>query len=107
MSLDAQDGARLRRIEFGLTRDDPSFVARIRSWRPEPGVPPGWTTVPRWAALAFLVGLSTWMLTPVLGTIVLVLAGLGWLWQRAATRACRGPGDAGRGRGFESSRRRR
>ena len=89
MSVGAGDGSRLRRIEDELLRDDPSFVARFRSWGPAdgPGVLPGWSVLPRWIAVIFLVGLTTWLLSPVLGTVVAAVGGLWWLRKRAAARA--------------------
>lgn len=99
MALDAGDGARLRRIEVGLVHDDPLFVARFRSWRPSsgPGVPPGWSVLPPWVAVVFLIGLTTWMLTPGVGVIVLLVGGLWWLHDRAGARVGAASGERGIG----------
>ncbi len=96
MSVGAGDGARLRRIEDELARDDPSLVAHFRAWRTPEGPPPGWTVLPPWAAAALLVGMTTWMLSPVVGSIVCVALGVGWLRRRAVARArAARPGERG------------
>ncbi len=96
MSVGAGDGARLRRIEDELVRDDPSLVAHFRAWRTPEGPPPGWTVLPPWAAAALLVGMTTWMLSPVVGSIVCVALGVGWLRRRAVARArAARPGERG------------
>jgi hypothetical protein len=100
MSVGAGDGARLRRIEDGLARDDPSLVAHFRSWRSPDGPPPGWSVLPPWVAAVFLFAMTTWMLGPVVGSVVGGALGLQWLRKRSAARAVR-PGGRG------SSRRRR
>ncbi len=87
MSVGPGDGARLRRIEDELVRDDPSLVAHFRSWRTPEGPPAGWSVVPPWAAAVFLVGMTTWMVTPLIGSIVGVALAVRWLGNRSATRA--------------------
>jgi len=98
MSVGAGDEARLRRIESELVQDDPSFVARFRSFPPAdgPGVLPGWSVVPPRVAMAFLVGLATWMLTPVIGAILVVTLAVCVLCRRWEARAC-AVRDPGRG----------
>ena len=90
MALDAGDLARLQRIEAVLAHDDPALVEQLRSWRPSP-LAPGWSVVPLWASLAFLVGFSSWMLSPFVGLTVVVVAGTAWLYVRAARRVDRIP----------------
>ena len=76
MSLDAGDRARLRRIEEELAAADPALVGRFRGWEPL-GVPeaigPGWSVMPAWVLLVFLVGFTTWMAAPVVGAAIAVI----------------------------------
>lgn len=99
MALDAEDRARLRRIESGLNRDDPGLVQQFRAWRPSSGrrpLLPGWSPVPGWALLAFLVAAFSWIVTPGLGVLVITVVGIGVAYRRAAHRIDaphdRGPG---------------
>ena len=89
MALDAEDLARLQRIESGLTNDDPALVRQFRSWRPSSGerpLLPGWSVVPRWVLLVFLVAFFGWVLSPGFGLLVAVIGGGSRLLARAARR---------------------
>ena len=94
MALDAGDRARLERIESGLTHDDPALVQQFRSWRPSSGqrpLLPGWSVVPGWAGLVFLVAFCTWMVSPVLGVLLVVVGAVARLWARSARRVDAAP----------------
>lgn len=75
MALDGRDRARLERIELELASSDPALAARFRRWAP-PRAPralaPGWSVVPGWALVVFLIGFTTWVGAPVLGVFVAV-----------------------------------
>jgi len=100
VALDASDRARLRGIESGLTQDDPVLVKKFRSWRPPSGprpLLPGWSVAPRWMLLVFLVAACTWIVSPVLGALVIVVCGIGRLRARSARAdAQRGTEQVGR-----------
>lgn len=77
MSLDAGDQARLMRIEAELAAADPALARRFRRWKSSGGhevVGPGWSAVPGWALMVFLVGFTTWMVAPAVGSAVAVVA---------------------------------
>jgi len=109
MALDAEDLARLRRIESGLSRDDPALAQQFQAWEPSSGgraLLPGWSAVPTWVLFVFVVAFCTWMVSPVLGVLVVVLGGAGWLLARGKRRAD-SPGHApGGGRVSEAPDRR-
>jgi hypothetical protein len=76
VELDAGDRARLRRIEAELAADDPALVGRFRQWEPASGqeaIGPGWSVVPPWVVLVFLVGFLSWTGAPVVGAAVAVI----------------------------------
>ena len=101
MALDAEDRARLQRIESGLTNDDPALVRQFRSWRPSSGerpLSPGWSVVPRWVLLVFLVAFCGWVLSPGIGVLVALVAGARLLLVRAARRPAAPRGGPGGGR---------
>lgn len=102
MALDAGDRARLREIESGLIRDDPGLAKKFWTWRPSAGGPqpflPGWSVVPPWALLVFVVAICTWMVSPMLGVLV-VLAGIGRMLTLKARPAAPRTGGSGGGRG--------
>jgi hypothetical protein len=96
MALDAGDRARLRQIEAELAAADPALVGRFRQWTPARGqeaIGPGWSVVPPWVALVFLVGFVSWAVAPVAGAAVAVIGCGGivrsrpwrgtWFWSRA------------------------
>lgn len=90
VALDAGDRARLQRIESGLKRDDPGLAQQFRSWRPSSGggpLLPGWSAAPEWMLIVFVVASCTWAVSPVLGVLVAVVAGVGRLLARAGRRA--------------------
>lgn len=103
MALDAGDRARLQRIESGLTRDDPGLAQQFRSWRPPSGgrpLVPGWSVAPEWMLLVFVVATCTWAVSPVLGVLVALVAGVGRLLSRAGRRAGTPKRPTGGGRMF-------
>ena len=71
VSLDAGDRARLRRIEAELAAADPALAQRFRRWKPPSA---GWTVLPAWALLVFVIGFTTWMVAPAVGVVVAVIA---------------------------------
>ena len=90
MALNAEDQARLQRIESSLACTDPALARRFRSWRPPSGqrpTLPGWSAVPGWAMAVFLVGFTWWVLSPVVGVLVVIGFAAFWVHQRAAARA--------------------
>jgi hypothetical protein len=101
VALDAGDRARLREIESRLIHDDPGLARKFWSWRPSSGprpLLPGWSVVPPWALLVFLVAACTWMVSPVLGALVVVAGGIGRIATRARRTAPPHSGDSGGGR---------
>ena len=85
MALDAQDQARLQRIESALVSADPALARRFRSWQPssrQRPLLPGWSSVPSWAAAVFVVAFAGWVLSPVLGVVVVIGIAASCLWQR-------------------------
>jgi hypothetical protein len=102
VALDADDLARLGRIESDLASADPDLARRLRSWRPSAGQDaalPGWSVPPRWVLEVFLVGFACWVLPPALSFIVVAGVASWRLWERAAARrrpasrgVTRGPG---------------
>ena len=91
MGLSAGDRARLGRIEAELAGADPALVARFRRWRPsadDESAPPGWSAVPAWTVLVFLVAFCAWVLAPSVGWLVAIVGAVCWLrWRRAARKA--------------------
>jgi Protein of unknown function (DUF3040) len=78
VALDPAERARLARIETELAGSDPGLVARFRRWRPttESEVTrSGWSTVPVWMLVVFLVGFGSWTVGPWLGGLVVAVAG--------------------------------
>jgi hypothetical protein len=102
VALDAGDRARLRGIESGLIQDDPVLVQQFRTWRPVSGprpLLPGWSVVPGWALLVFVVASCTWTVSPVLGALVVLVGGIARLYARGARKAAAPPRrDPGGGR---------
>ena len=82
VSLDAGDQARLRRIEAELVAADPVLAGRFRRWQPE------FAVVPPWVLVVFLVGFTTWMVSPTVGAVIAVVAAC----RAARHRARRGAG---------------
>lgn len=77
MSLDAGDRARLMRIEAELAAADPALARNFRRWKSSGGhevAGPGWSTMPEWVLVVFLVGFTTWMVAPAVGSAVAVVA---------------------------------
>jgi Protein of unknown function (DUF3040) len=94
VALDAEDQARLSRIESDLASADPALATRLRSWRPsaqQRATPPGWSVAPGWMLAVFLVGFTGWVLSPVVGALVVVGLAACLLWKRVpgAVRAPR------------------
>jgi Protein of unknown function (DUF3040) len=90
MALDAEDLARLRRIESGLTRADPSLAQQFQAWQPSSdgrALLPGWSAIPPWVLFVFIVAFCTWMVSPVLGVLVVVAGGIARQWARGARPA--------------------
>lgn len=102
MALDADDLARLERIESDLASTDPDFARRVRAWRPgaEQRAPtPGWSVLPRWVLEVFLVAFACWVLpVPVSVVVVAVVAGFR-LWGHVAGRVRPPQRNATRGGG--------
>jgi hypothetical protein len=102
VALDADDLARLGRIESDLASADPDLARRLRSWRPaagQEGTLPGWSVPPRWVLEVFVVGFVCWVLAPALGVLVVTGIACWRLCERAAARVrparpgiSRGPG---------------
>jgi Protein of unknown function (DUF3040) len=95
VSLDAGDRARLMRIEAELAAADPALARRFRRWKSSGGhevVAPGWSAVPGWALVVFLVGFTTWMVAPAVGSAVAVVACCGAARRWARNQEAR-PGD--------------
>ena len=93
MSLDAGDRARLMRIEAELAAADPALARRFRRWKSSGGhevVAPGWSSVPGWALVVFLVGFTTWMVAPAVGSAVAVVACCGAARRWARNQESRG-----------------
>jgi len=87
VSLDAGDRARLMRIEAELAAADPALARRFRRWKSSDGLEvagPGWSAVPTWMVVVFLVGFTTWMVAPAVGSAVAVVAccGAARRWAR-------------------------
>jgi hypothetical protein len=100
MALDADDLARLGRIESDLASTDPDFAKRLRSWRPsaeQRASVPGWSVLPRWVLEVFLVGFACWVLPPPVSAVVVAVVVCWRLWTRAAARV--GPPHRGASRG--------
>ena len=79
MALDADDLARLGRIESDLASADPDFARRLRSWRPsaeQRALVPGWSVLPRWVLEVFLVGFAGWVLPVPVSVVVVGLVAL-------------------------------
>jgi Protein of unknown function (DUF3040) len=95
VSLDAGDRARLRRIEAALTAADPRLAGEFRRWKPSSGpapIGPGWTVVPAWVLVVFLLGFTTWMVAPAVGAAVAVYgcARIARRWAQDAHRRRQG-----------------
>ena len=89
MALDADDLARLERIESDLASTDPDFARRVRAWRPgaEQRAPvPGWSVLPRWVLEVFLVAFACWVFPAAMSAVVVAVAVCWRLWTRAAAR---------------------
>ena len=89
MGLSAGDRARLGRIEAELAGADPALVARFRRWGPAADAerpPSGWSAVPAWSVLVFVVAFSAWVVAPFVGWLVAIVAAVHWLLQRRAAR---------------------
>jgi len=89
MALDAEDQARLRRIESDLASGDPAFASRLRSWRPSSrrwALPSGWSEVPGWALAVFLVAFAGWVLSPGVGALIVMAVAGARLWTQAVAR---------------------
>jgi hypothetical protein len=94
VALDAGDRARLRQIEAELAAADPALVGRFRQWKPtrkHEAIGPGWSVVPPWVVLVFLVGFIGWTVAPAAGAAVAV-AGCARIVR---SRLRRGPGRRG------------
>ena len=90
MALDADDLARLGRIESDLASADPDFARRLRSWRPsaeQRALVPGWSVLPRWVLEVFLVGFACWVLPVSVSVVVVALVAGFRLWGHVAGRA--------------------
>jgi Protein of unknown function (DUF3040) len=99
LALHGQDRARLRQIEARLALDDPTFVARLRAWRPPAGrqsAPDEYSTLRSWMVVVFLVGFATWVLAPPVGVLV-GLSGALWMRWTACQRRVTPAGAAGGG----------
>ena len=89
MALDADDLARLERIESDLASADPDFARRVRAWRPgaEQRAPvPGWSVLPRWVLEVFLVAFACWVFPAAVSAVVVAVVVCWRLWTRAAAR---------------------
>ena len=112
MALDAEEQARLSRIESDLASADPAFATRFRAWRPSaqrPGLVPGWSVMPRWVLEVFLVGFAGWVLPVALSGLVVAGIATCRLWHHAANRVRppQRPGTGGNRWGRPPGRRRR
>jgi hypothetical protein len=112
VALDAEDQARLSRIESDLASADPALATCFRSWRPsarQRPTPPGWSVAPGWMMGVFLVGFAGWVVPPALSIVVAVGLVACWLWDRRAgrLRPPQRPGTGGNRRRRSSGRRRR
>jgi hypothetical protein len=76
VDLGSGDDARLGSIEARLTETDPELAARFRQWTPDRRgpLPLGWSAVPAPLFAVFLVGFCTWVVSPALGALVVVVA---------------------------------
>lgn len=74
MDLGSGDDARLGGIEARLTESDPLLAERFRRWAPGRGgsLPEGWSAVPAWSFVVFLVGFCAWVVSPAVGALVAV-----------------------------------
>jgi hypothetical protein len=97
MTLGPRDRDRLMRMEAELADSDPALVARFRrafAWKHAP-VRPDWCVAPPWTLMVFLVGFTTWVVSPVVGTVVAAV----WLGvvlrNRLLVRVQRGQGPGG------------
>ena len=89
MALDADDLARLGRIESDLASADPDFARRLRSWRPsaeQRALVPGWSVLPRWVLEVFLVAFACWVLPPAVSAVVVAVVAGCRLWGHVAGR---------------------
>ena len=105
MALDADDLARLGRIESDLASADPDFARRLRSWRPsaeQRALVPGWSLLPRWVLEVFLVGFAGWVLPVSVSVVVVALVAGFRLWGHVAGRV--GPPQRNATRGGGRSR---
>jgi Protein of unknown function (DUF3040) len=85
VALDPGDRDRLTQIEIELAETDPDLAKRFRRWKSPAGPQVdggGWSVVPPWMLMVFLVGFTSWMVTPVLGCMVAVVAGC-WVARRS------------------------
>jgi hypothetical protein len=110
VALDAEDQARLSRIESDLASADPALATRFRTWRPsaqQRPTPPGWSVAPGGMMGVFLVGFAGWVISPALGAVVAAGIGTCWLWYRWAgrLRPPQRPGTGGNRRRRSSGRR--
>jgi Protein of unknown function (DUF3040) len=97
LALHGEDRARLRQIEARLALDDPTFVARVRAWRPPAGrqsAPDEYSALRPWMVVVFLVGFATWGLAPAVGVVV-GLVGVGWVRWTTGQRRVTPAGAAG------------
>ena len=102
MALDADDQARLGRIESDLASADPDFARRVRAWRPaaEQRAPmPGWSALPRWTVEVFLIGFACWVLPTAVSAVVVVAVAGYRLWEHVAGRIRPPQRDVTRGGG--------
>jgi hypothetical protein len=77
VALDAGDRDRLRRIEAKLAEADPALVGLFQRWRPASGprpIWPGWSVLPGWMLMVFVVGFVTWVAGPALGGAVAAIS---------------------------------
>jgi hypothetical protein len=76
----------LRRIESELGEADPDLVGMFERWRQGSGptpVWPGWSVVPAWMLMVFVVAFVTWVVAPALGGAIAVI-GCCWAGLRRA-----------------------
>ena len=88
MGLSGGDRARLGRMEAELAWAPPALVARFRRWPAADAdpAPSGWSAVPPWTMLVFLVASCAWVLAPIVGWLVAIVGAVRWLRQRRAAR---------------------
>lgn len=93
MGLDREDRARLTRIETELSAADPALAGTFHGFPPTgagadaqaAATASGWSALPAWVLVAFLVGFVAWVVGPAAGVVTLLIGG-GWVALRRSGR---------------------